>query len=332
MANKVIKEHYVPQRYLKHFANNKKRFHVFDKEKLQQRPGNIADYACERYFYDVDFDELKKDILIENPNYEFDPEIEEAINMIDEQHIEHWFAQNVETWLFDPLDRIISLYTICNPQKLNTIEILNQSDISCLSLYIALQVMRAKEFRENIAELYERIPLLLMKKFAKTEEEKEQINAIRAEIRGENYKKLLHAQFLTNQEALTDFAATFAEKLWMIGYNKTDVLFYTSDNPIVRYGHQGEHGFNSRGIEILFPINTKLILILKDPSFYSSELGFHNHFIELSREEVVFYNSLQVQQSYRCIFDKDGDFSLANRITKKYPELKNIKRKRFLMG
>lgn len=59
MAEKVKNEHYVPQRYLKHFANGEN-FFVFDKEKTEKRPGNVGDYACERYFYDVDFDTLKE--------------------------------------------------------------------------------------------------------------------------------------------------------------------------------------------------------------------------------------------------------------------------------
>ena len=35
-------EHYVPQRYLKHFANGEP-FFVFDKEKTEKRPGNVGD-------------------------------------------------------------------------------------------------------------------------------------------------------------------------------------------------------------------------------------------------------------------------------------------------
>ena len=52
MPDKVINEHYVPRRYLRHFAKDE-HFFAFDKEKNEQRPGNVDDYACERYFYDV---------------------------------------------------------------------------------------------------------------------------------------------------------------------------------------------------------------------------------------------------------------------------------------
>ena len=68
MADKVIKEHYVPQRYLRYFANDNK-FFIYDKEKTQQRSGNISNYACERYFYDVDFEKLKREKLEKNPDF-----------------------------------------------------------------------------------------------------------------------------------------------------------------------------------------------------------------------------------------------------------------------
>lgn len=40
MADKVIKEHYVPQRYLKHFSNGNK-FFVYDKEKNINAPETL---------------------------------------------------------------------------------------------------------------------------------------------------------------------------------------------------------------------------------------------------------------------------------------------------
>lgn len=117
MAEKVKNEHYVPQRYLKHFANNEK-FFVFDKAKTEKRSGKIRDYACERFFYDIDFNALKKKKMEQDPDFKIDPEIEQLLEANDEQYIEHWFSQNVETWLFNPIDKIISKYVMANPQNL----------------------------------------------------------------------------------------------------------------------------------------------------------------------------------------------------------------------
>lgn len=331
MANKVIKEHYVPRRHLRHFANGDK-FFVYDKEKKQQRPGNINDYACERFFYDVDFDALKNEILEKEPDFEFDPEMEKLVQEIDEQYIEHWFGQNVETWMFDPLDKISTLYTMSNPQILNSIEVLNEENMDYISSFLAIQVMRSKEFRESITELYERLPLQLIKKFAKTKEEREFADSVELKIKNENHKKIYHAQILTDPEYEVHFAKAFRAKIWTIGYNRTDMPFYTSDNPVVRFGHNGHSGFNSNGIEIFFPVTTRLVLILKDPDFFCFEIEKHNHFVELDDIDVAFINSLQVQQSYRYVFDKSGDFKLAIGLMAQSPKLSDIRRKRFLMG
>lgn len=330
MGDKVIKEHYVPQRYLRYFANDNK-FYVYDKEKVQKRPGNVSDYACERYFYDVDFEELKQEKIEEDFNFQFDPEIEEIIKTIDIQHIEHWFGENVETWLFNPISKISSTYNMANPKKLNTLSVLTDDEMNYISLYLATQMIRSKEFRENVKEIYERMPLFLMKKRGGIKE-RELADSIKLQIKNENYLKLIHAQYLMDEEMMANFAIHFRNKIWIIGYNKTDTPFITSDNPIVKYGHLGMQGVNSKGIEIAFPISTKLILMLLDSEMFGALQPFHNHFFELQPEEIKYYNSLQIQQSYRYVFGKEDDFELAETIMKDNPVLSNIKHERFLMS
>lgn len=330
MAEKVIKEHYVPQRYLRHFANGNK-FFVFDKEKAQKRPGNVSDYACERFFYDIDFNKLKADFKESNPKCEYDPEMEKLIEEIDEQHVEHWFGENVETWLFDPLDKILVSYSMGNPKYLEQINVLDNVEMDFISLYLAIQMMRTKEMRESISEMYERLPLLLMKKKAKTKEEKELLDSVKLELKNEDYKKVLQSQFLMDPEIAADIAERLRDKIWMIGYNRTEIPFFTSDNPVVKYGHNGRNGLNSKGTEICFPISPKLILILKDPEVFWYENDLYNHFFEVHEDEVKFYNELQVQQSYRYIFEKNGDLDLADKIVQAKPFFKDIKRNRFFM-
>ena len=105
MGKEIKQEHYVPRTYLHYFAN-KKKFFVFDKAKAEIRPGNIEDYACERYFYDVDFDSIRYDQKKEHQNFEFPESIKESIKVMDEQHIEHFYGNTVETTLFAPIKKI----------------------------------------------------------------------------------------------------------------------------------------------------------------------------------------------------------------------------------
>ena len=127
-------------------------------------------------------------------------------------------------------------------------------------------------------------------------------------------------------------AEVFRNKLWMVGYNLTNTPLLTSDNPIVKFGHKGNAGFNSKGIEIFFPINVSLVLIMKDSDYFYYESEHYNRFIELDKMTVDFINSLQVQQSYRYVFSKANDFRLVQGMIDRNPALSNIKHKRFLMG
>ena len=331
MSDKTQKEHYVPQRYLKHFAVNEK-FFAYDKVKTEPRAGNINDYASERFFYDIDFNALMKELLEQNPQCQFDPQVEQMLKETDEQYLEHWFGDNVETWLFDPIEKIIMLYTMSNPKRLNIVQVLTDAEMDHISLYLAIQFLRSKEFRESMTELYERLPVLLMKKFAKTQEDREFADGIELKIKNKNHKKLYHAQILSDPDIAAHLAETFRNKIWMIGYHRTDMQFITSDNPVVRFGHLGSSGFNSDGIEIFFPLSTKLVLIMKDPSSFYYEAEHYNHFVELDEIDVAFINSLQVQQSYRYVFNKTDDFEMVIGMLKRNPALSDIKHKRFIMG
>lgn len=78
----VKKQHYVPQRYLHAFATRKSpskpyKFFIYDKELDKTRNGNVEDYASERYFYDIDFEKIKEDVIKKDPNFKIDPEIQE---------------------------------------------------------------------------------------------------------------------------------------------------------------------------------------------------------------------------------------------------------------
>ena len=76
-----------------------------------------------------------------NPDFRMEPEIENLIAEVDEQHIEHWFGQNVETWLFEPISKVITTYTMANPESIGEIQILTDDNMNYLSLYLAIQLL-----------------------------------------------------------------------------------------------------------------------------------------------------------------------------------------------
>lgn len=70
-----------------------------------------------------------------------------------------------------------------------------------------------------------------------------QFRLVRICLTNENQIKLLHAQMILDEENVTKLALIFRDKLWFVSINETDLPLYTSDNPIVRYGHCNQMGF-----------------------------------------------------------------------------------------
>lgn len=181
----------------------------------------------------------------------------------------------------------------------------------------------------------ERAPLLLAKKMALQKKDYgklEFLENVKMKVKNKNYEKLLHAQFLMNEEVSYKVAEMLRSKIWVIGYNTSDVDLITSDNPVVRYGRLGKHGLNSKGIEIMFPITPKLIICIRDPEYFWFDSDVHKHFQKLAKDEIEYYNSFQVLQSYRYVFGKKKEFQSVSDIVKRRPELKDINREKIFMG
>ena len=70
MSEVVKNQHYVPQFYLRYFANNKKSIYVYDKFSLKMFPSTPRDIASEGYFYDIKRGELQVIEKVLNKKYE----------------------------------------------------------------------------------------------------------------------------------------------------------------------------------------------------------------------------------------------------------------------
>ncbi len=337
MSGNIVKnQHYVPQRYLRNFANmeTKKskdifRFFIFDKVKNQVRANqNVENYASERYFYDVDFDELIDEAKEEGLS--IDNEIIELTKEVDKQHLEHVFANNVETSMYNPFDKIIASY-IMTPKIAYTNKnvIQAEEDRATIAYYLAIQFLRTKEFRGKTIQMYEQGTKLILKKIAGKKLQKDFDFEVKIK---ESMINLYHNQQLLDTELLEELTKSLLSHIWFFAVTNTGSKFYTSDNPLVLIGHEGQHGLKSRGVEIVFPITPRLALVIREVNYFEKNLSVFNKFVSVSNAYVEFCNSLQVFQSYRYIFSKDNDFTLASEILRENPGLSNVKRDRFLMG
>lgn len=328
----VKNQHYVPQRYLTNFSNKDKhkyKCNVFDKSNEQVRQNqNIEKIASERYFYDVDFEELFKQY--EEQGHEINPQIREDIKVVDKQTMEkEILSQKVESEMFIPIVNIISRY-VMSPDLKKTNPFLEEEK-TIIAYYLAIQYVRTKEFREHIIQLHEQVPELLIRKKFKNEMSEEFLNELKFES-SKNHISLIHNQYLIDTKFLEDIASNFLNKIWFVAVNNTEECFWTSDNPLVKKGRLGKNGFSNKGVEIIFPITPKLALIMREPEYFFNDRKKENSFVPVNEAYVKFCNVLQLEQSYRCIFSKELNFHLANEVLDKNPHLGDYTRQRYLMG
>lgn len=198
-----------------------------------------------------------------------------------------------------------------------------------LSLFIAIQIIRSKAFRENIKniteKLYQQIAFIL--------QAQEENSVPKDEIRvaaNDDYVKLEHSSVILDPEMAIHVAEILLNHIWVMYVNKTDVPFYTSDNPVAMISHKHDKymsyaGLKSEGIEIAFPVSPNLLIGIYDEEVYRN-LFTDRQFLRLeSPQDAEYFNRAQVFSSLRCVFSNKENFGLAAAICEEYPSIRNYK-------
>ncbi len=109
----------------------------------------------------------------------------------------------------------------------------------------------------------------------------------------------------------------FGDLCPMILFNKSNMDFITSDNPIIKYNkflatkhYKGNYGLGAVGLCIFFPINPKIMLCLYDPKIYFPTNN--TSYFEPSKEDVLELNKLSSRNAYDSLyFTENHDESFA---------------------
>jgi len=289
MSTEVRIQHYVPRLYLRSFcAHDKKREYLYclDKASLKRFKTSIASVGVERDFFAARDD----------------------------------FTKSLEA----RFGRLESVFGNCYRRliKTRTLGCLSSDDKMIISYYVAAQELRTKEFRQMLGDMVRQLREHLSKEKMSEELERQLNKAMSNEsIEG------LHTSMLGD---IPQFAETYGTMKWVLFKSRTSMSYWTSDHPVVRYNPvdlrpYGNMGLMNRGIQIYFPLTTRLILSFCDPELYA-QIPSENNVTD--PENVVFQNWLQVACSTRHVFSRDGDFSLAERIIRENPSLGSIDRQR----
>lgn len=288
MAKTHVKQHVVPQSYLKRFAEkntNNKGHHIGvrreDKGKVDLFIKAIDDIAYIDNYYDIS--------TREDPKY-----------------WEHFFAENIEPLYGRPLENIIAKITLSGSKN----NVLSKEDKLTLGKMIAFQLVRVPSFlnpqlKNGVEMCNDMIDQTL--KIYGAYLTKEQIKAIQALRSNEDFVKDTAFGLLSNPERLTKYAEILSNKIWTIDINNTDIPFCTSDNPVLLYNMvTHEIGLNNNGIGrqdsmITFPLSSKILLqIFSLGELLSDTNEFDGRIISLGESEMKFITEidmLQIQQA-----------------------------------
>lgn len=296
-------QHYVPRFILKKFSSGKKpKIWAFDKTNDKTFHTNIKNIASETDFYEFKI-----------------PEEEKTISVSMEKNL-----SNIEAMASSVFKEI------CKEKNLKE---LSKEHGSILVLFVTVQFVRTKEYRERILQLGD----ILKEKVKSIGATKEQIDDLIGD--DEENETLLGLSAFKN---ISHFLPRFADKAWLLFETTKDAPFYISDNPVVLhnqndYSPYGSLGISVKGIEIYFPISSTLCLVIYCPSIADTIMesaerienlnlpslddvmqstmdiahGLRNgSSISINTDHVKMLNSLQVTFSTRYVYSEDGDFDL----------------------
>jgi hypothetical protein len=126
-------------------------------------------------------------------------------------------------------------------------------------------------------------------------------------------------------------ACMFYQKKWVVQENDNSIPLWTSDHPIALHNtidkgpFYGSLGIMCKGIEIRFPLTSKLNLISFDPTTHRIK----GDASKLEEGNVIYDNMIQLRKCSRFVYaSSDKDFERARMFIKDYPMFKSPNRKR----
>lgn len=281
------KQHYVPQFYLRNFANPKKGqyyFFVFDIISKKKYSTNIKNAACEHYFYD--------------------------------KH------KGVDQFLEKKLSRLENKFRNVNQLILSKKDLnkLNKKEMDTLTCFITMQYLRTKKNRQ----ILERFPVFI-EEYAKSVygnnvpqyvyekidfyKTKDSIRNVHIDVMNKDYQIIF--DILSNMK-------------WSLGLNKTEEKFWTSDNPIVvdipsfsffeeliKYSSSNKPGILTPGALLTLPLSPEVILQLYKEDDYNLP-----NIVEFDKKAVKYQNRMMYHNVDRQIYSMYNDFTFAELLNK----------------
>lgn len=302
----VINQHYVPQTYLRRFANSSGQIWVYDKSESRAFQTNIRNVAAERRFYDSE--DLAK--ITGNRQY-----IEKHLSNL-EGHYDSKLKVFLRSLDFNKFRKIA-------PRERHF-----------FSAYLVVQMFRTKKAlitRQQIVDA----GLAIQKKAYNDigQEPPSDEELLDGRTVQEMARQIQHHEIL-NGDNIQKCAGILYRHIWIIQKAFEGEEFITSDHPFVKRGHitdswRSMDGIASEGIEILFPLSPKYMLRLVDRNYFGGARDYDGKLKSSDcYENMIYDNQFQIKQSNRFVFSHNGDFDFVKLLIKEEPIHGESNRKR----
>jgi len=298
------KQHFIPQCYLRWFSVNGKFINVYSKIRKKSYPQAISNTACQENFYKIS----EKFLSLFN-NETFKP-----------NSIEIDFFDKIVERLLGPLLKTINQKADGWRSEKNNLNTLSKLEKEKFAALIAIQYLRMPNIRDKYYLAHKEsasAELEIIKSFISNQypESKEFIDNIEMHD-DEDYKPIEHFKIFADQELVDNIQDHILDKIWIF-YVSTEKDFYTSDNPIIIKPHLENQpplyeGFGMKGVEIIFPISSSVLLTLWDKKYFIDREFQDNKFYLINKKEKLHYNCYQYIWANEEIYFIENNFQLVN--------------------
>ena len=301
MAKEHVRQHFIPQCYLRNFSENEKFIFVYSKtNKNKGYAQSIAKTACKDYFYAIPGKYLNK-ALSTNIDTNF---IEKKI-----------LAEKIETLYSELLNKILKSASVYNTNNEKD-GILNTKERDLFAALIAIQYLRMPNIRDKYWGAQQKAQKErneIVAAFKKVYNDIDCSEAI-AMNRDDDYAPVMHSELFLDEELIACIQDQLIKKIWKYRIATNGTVF-TSDNPVLLKPHLKNQpafyeGFAMRGVEIIFPISKNILLTIWDEDVFSDNATENNKFNILTDAELRQYNCYQYIWANDEVYSSKNDFKL----------------------
>lgn len=290
--NTPIRQHHVPEVYLKNFCNSSKAIAVLDKTNKRVFSTGIRAVGVEKNFYTLD--------KLEDPYY-----------------WEHIYATGIEPLMGKLISTVISH---SNPLVRNGATILSYSEKVQLAFIMVMQLLRGKQLREYEHRFYQDyLPdafKLAKEKFGLLSDEANRLLQVFSD--DEYYFKQAAMGVAFDSKRIVQYIEILCSHRFILYRIKGNSEFITSDNPVMflnRWTGNARpfaNGLAQITTDVYYPIAPKLLLYIVHPvHFYGENLKKDGCVVDLiSTTESNFISAInkkQVEQCYQHAFAQSED-------------------------